>query len=221
MGLIDNFGRVASMYMEEKENLQKAEEKRKRTRTGHGFWPHEVLRDSIIFASMLSILLFYAWLIPPPLHGAADPYAQAGFVFPDWYVLFSYGYLRWGEYLPQFVVPTGFVGEIVGQPMFPWNAAWWGAALTGIPVGILALPPFLGGREKRPVEDPWFAAAGAVYLARFLLSDPLFCEWQISRRSRQKGYEKAWCQSTNYFTSRRRRSNQMRQARCNWSNMEW
>ena len=165
MGLIDNFGRVASMYMEEKENLQKAEEKRKRTRTGHGFWPHEVLRDSIIFASMLSILLFYAWLIPPPLHGAADPYAQAGFVFPDWYVLFSYGYLRWGEYLPQFVVPTGFVGEIVGQPMFPWNAAWWGAALTGIPVGILALPPFLGGREKRPVEDPWFAAAGAVYLA--------------------------------------------------------
>ena len=53
MGLIDNFGRVASMYMEEKEQLQKAEEKRKRTRTGHGFWPHEVLRDSIIFASML------------------------------------------------------------------------------------------------------------------------------------------------------------------------
>ena len=54
MGLIDNFGRVASMYMEEKEQLQKAEEKRKRTRTGHGFWPHEVLRDSIIFAAMLS-----------------------------------------------------------------------------------------------------------------------------------------------------------------------
>ena len=50
---------------------------------GHGFWPHEVLRDAIIFASMLSVLLFYAWLIPPPLHGAADPYAQAGFVFPD------------------------------------------------------------------------------------------------------------------------------------------
>ena len=165
MGLIDNFGRVASMYMEEKANLQEAEQKRKRTRTGHGFWPHEVLRDTIIFASMISILLFYAWLIPPPLHGAADPYAQAGFVFPDWYVLFSYGYLRWGEYLPQFVVPTGFIGDIVGQPMFPWNAAWWGAALTGIPVGILALPPFLGGREKRPVEDPWFAAAGAVYLA--------------------------------------------------------
>ena len=148
MGLIENLGRVASVYMDEKEKLQTVGDKRKRTRMGHGFWPHEVLRDAIIFASMLSVLLFYAWLIPPPLHGAADPYAQAGFVFPDWYVLFSYGYLRWGEYLPQFTVPTGPIGAIVDQPVFAWNAAWWGAALTGIPVGILALPPRKGGRAR-------------------------------------------------------------------------
>ena len=111
------------------------------------------------------VLCFYCWLIPPPLHSAADPFAQAGFVFPDWYVLFSYGYLRWGEYLPQFVIPAGPIGEFLGSPVISWNAAWWGAALTGIPVGILALPPFLPGREKRGVEDPWFATAGAVYLA--------------------------------------------------------
>ena len=165
MGIVENLGRVASSYMDEKENLRTANTKRKRTPMGHAFWPHEVLRDAIIFSFMAAVLLFYAWLIPPPLHSAADPYAQAGFVFPDWYVLFSYGYLRWGEYLPQFSVPTGFIGEIVGQPVFPWNAAWWGAALTGIPVGILTLPPMLGGREKRPVEDPWFASAGVVYLA--------------------------------------------------------
>ena len=125
--------------MDEKDKLQTVGDKRKRTRMGHGFWPHEVLRDAIIFSAMMAVLLFYAWLIPPPLHGAADPYAQAGFVFPDWYVLFSYGYLRWGEYLPQFTVPTGPIGAIVDQPVFAWNAAWWGAALTGIPVGILAL----------------------------------------------------------------------------------
>ncbi|HII22005.1 MAG TPA: hypothetical protein HA307_04690, partial [Candidatus Poseidoniaceae archaeon] len=46
MGLIENLGRVASSYMEEKEQLQTAGEKRVRTRTGHGFWPQEVLRDS-------------------------------------------------------------------------------------------------------------------------------------------------------------------------------
>ena len=165
MGLIENLGAVASSYMDEKEKLESADERRKRTRAGHGFWPHEALRDTLIFGFMACVLLFYAWLIPPPLHSAADPFAQAGFVFPDWYVLFSYGYLRWGEYLPQFDVPLGPVGDFFGQPTFPWNAAWWGAFLTGIPVGILALPPFLGGREKRPVEDPWFASAGAVYLA--------------------------------------------------------
>ena len=86
MGIVENLGRVASSYMEEKEKLQTVGEKRKRTRLGHGFWPHEVLRDLLIFAFMFAVLLYYAWLIPPPLHGAADPYAQAGFVFPDWYV---------------------------------------------------------------------------------------------------------------------------------------
>ena len=85
---------------------------------------------------------------------------------PDWYVLFSYGYLRWGEYLPQYIIPAGPIGEFFGSPVIAWNAGWWGAALTGIPVGILALPPFIiGRREKRGVEDPWFATAGAIYLA--------------------------------------------------------
>ena len=165
MGMIDRFGRIADTYVREKSSLLESEQERRRVHMGHAFWPTEVLRDSIIFASMLMVLCFYCWLIPPPLHSAADPFAQAGFVFPDWYVLFSYGYLRWGEYLPQFVIPAGPIGEFLGSPVISWNAAWWGAALTGIPVGILALPPFLPGREKRGVEDPWFATAGAVYLA--------------------------------------------------------
>ncbi|MDP6640257.1 MAG: heterodisulfide reductase-related iron-sulfur binding cluster [Candidatus Poseidoniaceae archaeon] len=164
MGLIENFGRVAGTYMQEKEKLKSADEKRVREMSGHPFWPHEVLRDSIIFGAIMAVLLFYSWLIPPPLHSAADPFAQAGFVFPDWYVLFSYGYLRWGEYLPQFEIPIGPLGDFFGQPVISWNAAWWGSFLTGIPVGILALPPFLGGREKRGVEDPAFATAGVIYL---------------------------------------------------------
>ena len=60
------------------EKLQTTGEKRKRTRLGHGFWPHEVLRDVLIFAFMGAVLLYYAWIIPPPLHGA-DPYKQVSF----------------------------------------------------------------------------------------------------------------------------------------------
>ncbi len=166
MGLMDNFGRIADVYIREKEQLRDAEKERRRVFTGHPFWPHEVLRDSIIFAAMMAVLLFYSWIIPPPLHISADPFAQAGFVFPDWYVLFSYGYLRWGEYLPQFDIPLpSIIGNFFGSPIISWNAGWWGAFLTGFPVGILALPPFLGGRAKRGVEDPWFATAGAIYLA--------------------------------------------------------
>jgi len=165
MGMMERFGRIADTYISERDKLLEADKERRRTFTGHPFWPTEVLRDTIIFASIVMTIAFYSWLIPPPLHSAADPFAQAGFVFPDWYVLFSYGYLRWGEYLPQFVIPAGPIGEFLGAPVIDWNAAWWGAAITGLPVGILALPPFLPGREKRGVEDPWFATAGAVYLA--------------------------------------------------------
>jgi Fe-S oxidoreductase len=166
MGIIERFGRIADTYVNEKEQLLGAEEERKRVHSGHPFWPTEVLRDTIIFAAIVMVIAFYSWIIPPPLHNAADPYAQAGFVFPDWYVLFSYGYLRWGEYLPQFDIPAGPIGEFFGQPIVSWNAGVWGAMITGLPVGILALPPFIiGKREKRGVEDPWFATAGAVYLA--------------------------------------------------------
>ena len=165
MGLIEDLGRIADTYVREKENLHGAETERRRVFLGHAFWPHEVLRDLIITGAVLAVLSFYSWLIPPPLHSAADPFAQAGFVFPDWYVLFSYGYLRWGEYLPQFDIPAGPIGDFFGSPVIAWNAAWWGAFITGLPVGILALPPFLGGRSKRGVEDPWFATWGAIYLA--------------------------------------------------------
>ncbi len=165
MGLIDRFGRIADVYVSERDGLIEGDKERRRPHMGHPFWPSEVLRDTIILASMISTLAFYCWLIPPPLHSAADPFAQAGFVFPDWYVLFSYGYLRWGEYLPAFTIPAGPIGAFFGAEYIFWNAAWWGAAITGIPVALLALPPFLPGREKRGVEDPWFATAGAVYLA--------------------------------------------------------
>jgi Fe-S oxidoreductase len=166
MGMMERFGRIADTYISEKEQLIEAEEERRRVFVGHMFWPTEALRDSIIFAAVLMVIAFYSWIIPPPLHNAADPFAQAGFVFPDWYVLFSYGYLRWGEYLPQFTIPAGPIGDFFGSPVISWNAAWWGSVITGVPVGLLALPPFLiGRREKRGVEDPWFASAGAVYLA--------------------------------------------------------
>ncbi|MEE3269854.1 MAG: (Fe-S)-binding protein [Candidatus Thermoplasmatota archaeon] len=166
MGMLDRFGRIADTYMSEKDRLLEADPERRRVFVGHSVWPTEILRDSIILAAMVAVIAFYSWIIPPPLHSAADPFAQAGFVFPDWYVLFSYGYLRWGEYLPQYIIPAGPIGEFFGSPVIAWNAGWWGAALTGIPVGILALPPFIiGRREKRGVEDPWFASAGAIYLA--------------------------------------------------------
>ena len=67
MGLLGNLGRVAETYMNEKERLLDSEDSeiRKRTFMGHLLWPHEVLRDTIIFLSIIATLTFYAYLIPP------------------------------------------------------------------------------------------------------------------------------------------------------------
>ena len=101
MGMMDRFGRIADTYISERNKLLEADTERRRTFTGHPFWPTEVLRDTIIFASIVMTIAFYSWLIPPPLHSAADPFAQAGFVFPDWYVLFSYGCLLYTSPSPR------------------------------------------------------------------------------------------------------------------------
>ena len=66
MGIIERFGRIADTYVSEKEQLLGAEEERRRVHTGHGFWPTEVLRDTIIFASIVMVIAFYSWIIPPP-----------------------------------------------------------------------------------------------------------------------------------------------------------
>ena len=64
MGMMDRFGRIADTYISERNKLLEADTERRRTFTGHPFWPTEVLRDTIIFASIVMTIAFYSWLIP-------------------------------------------------------------------------------------------------------------------------------------------------------------
>ena len=57
MGIMERFGRIADTYISEKEQLLGVEEERRRVHTGHAFWPTEVLRDTIIFASIVMVIL--------------------------------------------------------------------------------------------------------------------------------------------------------------------
>ena len=56
MGMLDRFGRIADTYMNEKDRLIEADPERRRVFVGHSVWPTEILRDSIILASMLLLL---------------------------------------------------------------------------------------------------------------------------------------------------------------------
>ena len=83
MGMIERFGRIADTYMEERNPPLEADEDRRRVHVGHGFWPTEVLRDTIIFASIIMVasILLLAHTATAPF--CSRSFAQAGFVFPD------------------------------------------------------------------------------------------------------------------------------------------
>ena len=80
MGLMDRFGRIADTYISERDALVEAEQERRRVFAGHSFWPTEVLRDTIIFASMIMVICFYSWIVPPPLH-RLDSYSPIGMFY--------------------------------------------------------------------------------------------------------------------------------------------
>ena len=50
MGLIDRFGRIADVYVSERDGLIEGDQERRRPHMGHPFWPSEVLRDTIILS---------------------------------------------------------------------------------------------------------------------------------------------------------------------------
>lgn len=115
---------------------------------------NELYRDMVIIFFFSAITLFLSAFAPPPLHEAADPAVQGGWILPDWYLLWSYGLLKAGAFLPS--------ASIAGVEI---NALFWGSQLSGVYIAVLALVPFIDkGRAKRPVESPIQASLGIGYL---------------------------------------------------------
>lgn len=131
---------------------------------GRPFWPYEAMRDLVIVAFFLSILLALTAFVPPPLNPPGNLQAQTEFIFPDWYLLWSYGLLKLPEDYPDVNPLLNLFGLST-----PNSAIFWGTVLSGVPLIILAILPFIDrGKERRPVAAPLrttFGVWGTVFMA--------------------------------------------------------
>ena len=117
-------------------------------------------------------------VVTPTLGPSRNPNITP-FTVPDWYVLPSYGLLKFSDVLqtgPATYFGCGNVCTIPG-PLGPigLDAAFWGNILTGVPFFFLLLLPFIDrGREARPAKAPFRSAFGIAFLLVFLFTTSLY-----------------------------------------------
>ena len=135
--------------------------KKTRPVEGHPFWPHEVIRDSIIILLFTGLCFLLSGFMPYFLESPADYSSQPPVILPDWYLLWSYGMLKITADITVLGVPLSvpLMGENFGWQLL--NAKTWGLLLNGVVAAPLILIVFLDrGNSKRPVEAPFWASAG-------------------------------------------------------------
>jgi quinol-cytochrome oxidoreductase complex cytochrome b subunit len=177
-------------YVEEAERMdaERREEKSLRPVEGFPFWPHEMVRNIVIVCFFTAALLYLAAFMPYYLEGPANPAGQPEVILPDWYLLWSYGFLKLGNDL---TILNGPDGVWVDEWWHFWDRQWWtpwdmgpSTAIVQLPIigpmnaklmgliGLhtpvllpLVLIPFLDrGKAQRPQEQPFMTALGVFAL---------------------------------------------------------
>ncbi len=135
---------------------------------GIPFYPQEITRDLVVSFLLIAILFFLTAAVVPTL---GPPRAEnlSELIVPDWYLLFSWGFLKIGDIFPSFILAAGTPLET------QFNAAFWGDILSGIPVIFLIVLPFIDrGREARPAKTPFMSAFGVSFLFVFIFCASLY-----------------------------------------------
>lgn len=98
----------------------------KSTDAGRPFFPNHFLKEVITVYLVIGVLVTLAVLYPFPLHERADPFQTPEGIKPEWYLMYSYQFLK---YVPKII----------------------GLATMGLLVLLLFLVPFL---DRSPHRHP-------------------------------------------------------------------
>lgn len=115
---------MAIIEVEKHEVEEKQEPVRVR---GLPFFPHFLLREVVVMCMIAGMLILLASIYPASLLKPADPFDTPSPIFPEWYFLYVFGFLKfWTWDLGP--IPAKIVGVTV--PMVLWY-------------GLLLLVPFI------------------------------------------------------------------------------
>lgn len=161
-------------YVDEAERLdrERRAEKSLRPVEGFPFWPHEVVRGIVVTCFFAAALLYLAAYMPYFLEEPANPAGQPDVILPDWYLLFSYGFLKWGNRL---TILNGPDGAWIEQPWHFWDQTWWKPAWEGIGPwlsGQAGLVPWDLGMHTGVVQVPIIGAMNAKMMGLIGLHTP-------------------------------------------------
>ena len=164
------FGELMREYVTEAQKADEARRAQKKPKPveGQPFWPHEMIRNTIIVSIFFGLMMYLSAFAPYYLETPADPAGQPQVILPDWYLLWSYGLLKLADDVTilGYEVPMPFIasdGSFALSPSewAPINAKMNGLLLNAVVAAPLILVPILDrGHSRRPVESPFWAAAG-------------------------------------------------------------
>jgi len=101
---------------------------------GLPFFPHFVLREVVVMCLIAGSLILLASLYPASLLKPADPFDTPTPIYPEWYFLYVFGFLKFWTY-DIGPIPAKIIG--VTLPMVVWY-------------GLLILVPFI---DRSPSSD--------------------------------------------------------------------
>jgi quinol-cytochrome oxidoreductase complex cytochrome b subunit len=115
-------------------------------------WPHETVRNLSLTMFFIGMIIFLSATLPPEIGPEADPSTTPIVILPDWYLYWSFGLLKLGPLNPDLAILGG--DKLMADRTY-------GVLANGVVVGAIAMLPFLNkGSARRPVEQPFWAAAG-------------------------------------------------------------
>jgi quinol-cytochrome oxidoreductase complex cytochrome b subunit len=119
---------------------------------GFPTWPHETIRNLAITSFFVGFILLLSAALPPHIGPPANPSRTPAVILPDWYLYWSFGLLKLGPLNPELAILGG--DKLMADRTY-------GVLANVVIVGAIAALPFLNkGSARRPVEEPFWGAAG-------------------------------------------------------------